>query len=152
MIIRAEVLTSSQDDDLRRVKVRAEGIYDESPLIESVNGLFLRPGEIVYVDVSDGYEAPFIIGRCGNWIDADEILELFNKLVDAHNETRKKLNDLIKKHNSLVNSYKAHKHTGSTGYSGYTLQITTEGQSGDTEETIDDMDEIEMKEIFHEDS
>lgn len=142
MIIRAEVLTSSQDDDLRRVKVKSEGIYDESPLIESVNGLFLRPGEIVYVDVSDGYEAPFIIGRCGNWIDADEILALFNKLIDLLNKTRQDVANIQSK-------YDGHTHVVPQSPSGVQTSETTTSLVSSTES---DADKIEMKEIFHEDS
>lgn len=145
MIIRAEVLTSSQDDDLRRVKIRAEGIYDESPLVESVNGLFLRPGEIVYVDVSDGYEAPFIIGRCGNWIDADEILTLFNKLVELINKTRQDVKKIQDKYDNHTHQYIPAIHPA-------TASTATTAPSSKVSSVEDTADEIKMEEIFHEDN
>lgn len=141
MIIRAEVTTNSWDDDLRRVKIKCPGIYDESPLIESVNGLYLRKGEFVYVDISAGYEAPFIIGRCGNWIDGDEILSLFNKLVSELNKTRQDVKKLQQK-------FDAHTHLVPQAQSGILESQKTTNVVSSTEENMND---IEMKEIFHTD-
>lgn len=140
MIIRAEVTTNSWEDELRRVKIKSEGIYEDSPLIETVNGLYLRKGEKVYVDVSDGFEAPFIIGRCGNWIDGDEILALFNKFVDCINKTRADVRKLQEK-------YDNHTHQVTVSHPGGVFTtMATPSKVGSTEK---DMNDIEMKEIFH---
>lgn len=65
-IIRATVFTNSCEDPNARVQLRCPGIWEDSsgtPLIESVGGLSLKKGDIVFVDVSDGFENPLIIGR-----------------------------------------------------------------------------------------
>lgn len=62
-LLRAVVLTNSSEDTCARVKVRCPGVWDTSPLMESVGGIPLHTDDHVYVDVSDGYENPIIIGR-----------------------------------------------------------------------------------------
>ncbi len=62
-IIRAIVLTNSSDDDFNRVKIKSEGIWKESDLIESIGGISLKKDDVVYVDVSEGYNRPLILGR-----------------------------------------------------------------------------------------
>lgn len=62
-IIRAKVATNSCDDKDARVQLQCDGVWDETPLIESVGGISLKKDDIVYVDVSDGFENPLIIGR-----------------------------------------------------------------------------------------
>lgn len=91
-IIRAQVLTASEDSSDRRVKLKADGIWDESPLIDSINGLFLRKGEWVFVDVSDGYESPLILGRVCNWLEAQELTDLLNTIIDKINDNADKFN------------------------------------------------------------
>lgn len=65
-IIKATTITSSSDDNYARVRLKSEGIWDESPLVMSINQLPLVKGESVFVDVSDGYENPIILGRCSD--------------------------------------------------------------------------------------
>lgn len=65
-IIKATTTTSSDDDNYARVKLKADGIWEESPLVMSINQLSLVKGESVFVDVSDGYENPIILGRCSD--------------------------------------------------------------------------------------
>ena len=65
-VIRAIVTTNSSEDDYNRVQVKCEGIWDESngsPLIESVGSIPLIKDDVVYIDISDGYEHPLILGR-----------------------------------------------------------------------------------------
>lgn len=65
-VIRAIVTSNSSEDDYNRVTVKCEGIWDEkqgSPLIESVGGLPLIKDDVVYVDLTEGYEHPLILGR-----------------------------------------------------------------------------------------
>lgn len=62
-IIRAKVTTNSSDDSQARVKIMCEELLNETPLLESVGGMSLKKGDIVFVDVSNGYDAPLIIGR-----------------------------------------------------------------------------------------
>lgn len=65
-IIRAYVLTSSSADEYARVKLKSPGVWDESPLVESVNMIPLSKGDVVFVDVSSGFNYPLIIGRAAN--------------------------------------------------------------------------------------
>ena len=60
-VVKAEVLTSSSDDDLCRVKLKSAGLWDESPLIQSVAGVPLIKGNLVYVDITQP-ESPLILG------------------------------------------------------------------------------------------
>jgi len=107
-IIRCVVEDPSDNDSLRRVTVKNPAIWeDKSDLCDSVNGLFLRKGEIVYVDISDGIHNPLVLGRVGNWIDGQEILDLFNNLVKEINNTRDKLNELIRLYNAHMHTYPA---------------------------------------------
>lgn len=62
-IIRAIVETNSCEDENARVKISCEGIWEDTPLIESVGGIPLKKGDIVFVDISGGFENPLIIGR-----------------------------------------------------------------------------------------
>jgi len=62
-IIKAIVLTNSSDDTYNRVKLKSENIWVESGLISSNNGIPLSRNDTVYVDVSEGYNNPMIIGR-----------------------------------------------------------------------------------------
>lgn len=65
-IIRAKVNSNSCEDTDARVKLICPDIWDDvpdAPLIESVGGIPLKKDDIVYVDVSDGFENPIIIGR-----------------------------------------------------------------------------------------
>lgn len=65
-IIRAKVLTNSSDDKYSRVKLKTEGLWEESELVESVNMIPLSKGDIVFVDVTAGFESPLILGRAAN--------------------------------------------------------------------------------------
>lgn len=65
-IIRAKVESNSCDDEFARVKISCPDVWDKSdnsPLVESVGGIPLKEGDLVFVDISDGYENPLIIGR-----------------------------------------------------------------------------------------
>lgn len=62
-IIKAKVLTNSADDNYARVKLSADGAWQESPLVVSVNSIPLVKGDSVFVDVTEGYENPIILGR-----------------------------------------------------------------------------------------
>lgn len=65
-IIRAKAISNSCEDIDARVKLICPDIWDDvpdAPLIESVGGIPLKKDDIVYVDVSDGFENPIIIGR-----------------------------------------------------------------------------------------
>lgn len=65
-IIRAKVLTNSSDDKYSRVKIQTEGLWEESELVESVNMIPLSKGDIVFVDVTAGFESPLILGKAAN--------------------------------------------------------------------------------------
>ena len=65
-VIRAKVRSNSCDDEFARVQIESPGVWDytdKSPLVNSVGGIPLKDGDIVFVDVSDGYENPLILGR-----------------------------------------------------------------------------------------
>lgn len=62
-VIRAKVLTNSSEDANARVKLECPGIFNESPLIESVGGIPLKKGDIVYVDITEGLTSSLILGR-----------------------------------------------------------------------------------------
>lgn len=100
-IVRAEVLTDSSSDSFNRVKLKSPGIWNESQLIESVNGIFLRKGEIVFVSLEDNFQSPLIIGRACNWLNAEELTSLVNNLIDSIN----KLGDEIDANSSKFNSH-----------------------------------------------
>lgn len=65
-VVRAVVITSSSEDVYARVKLKAIGIWEESPLVESVNMIPLSKGDVVFVDVSNGFNNPLIIGRAAS--------------------------------------------------------------------------------------
>lgn len=68
-IIKAIVITNSTEDLYGRVKVKSEGLWKETPLISVLNGIPLKKDDVVYVDVSEGFINPFIIGKA---IDTDQ--------------------------------------------------------------------------------
>ena len=65
-IIRAKVVTNSSDDKYSRVKLQSDGLWEESELVESINMIPLSKGDIVFVDVTEGFESPLILGRAAN--------------------------------------------------------------------------------------
>ena len=64
MIIKAEVVSNSSEDPQGRVKLKAEGIWNETELIPKPSGLSLNSGDFVYVMVEVGMTAPFIVCKC----------------------------------------------------------------------------------------
>lgn len=62
-IIRAKVLTDSSEDQFARVKLYSEGVWEESPLIESINAIPLKVGDFVFVQMEDDSRQPLILGR-----------------------------------------------------------------------------------------
>lgn len=62
MRVIAEVLTNCEDDVYRRVSLKCEGIWDESDLAPSLNGIYLEKGDTVLVEYEDP-ENPIILGR-----------------------------------------------------------------------------------------
>lgn len=62
-IIRAKVISDSSADEYARVKLSFPSVWKESPLIESVGMIPLAKGDYVFVDVSDGFDNPLILGR-----------------------------------------------------------------------------------------
>lgn len=62
-VIKAIVDSNSSSDPYSRVKLKSTGVWESTGLVNSLNGIPLKKGDCVYVDVSQGYENPFIIGR-----------------------------------------------------------------------------------------
>jgi len=62
-VIKATVTSNSTEDSYCRVKLSSYGIWKETGLVSSVGGIPLKKGDIVYVEVSEGYENPMILGR-----------------------------------------------------------------------------------------
>lgn len=54
------VLTSCEDNKYRMVKVKSEGIWTESPLLLSVNQIYLSKDDRVLIDIE---ESPIIVGK-----------------------------------------------------------------------------------------
>lgn len=65
-VIKATVDSNSSDDTYCRVKLISPGIWQETGLISSIGGIPLKKGDSVYVDVSEGYENPMILGRASD--------------------------------------------------------------------------------------
>ena len=63
-IIKAEVQTNSADDNMGRVRLKSEGVWNQdTELVQSVNGCALSKGDVVFVSVLDGYYNPLILGK-----------------------------------------------------------------------------------------
>ena len=60
-LIKATVLTNSSEDIYGRVKVK-NSVWESNCLVGVLNNLTLNEGDTVYVDVSEGFESPFVIG------------------------------------------------------------------------------------------
>lgn len=74
-IIKGEAVSSSIDDELWRVKVKAEGFWDEpSDPLPVLNEVFISEGDQVLILMEDIYN-PIIIGRYPNknQIDLDKV-------------------------------------------------------------------------------
>ena len=73
-IIKGESLTSSIQDSFWRVKVKAEGYWEESDLLPVLNEVYISEGDQVLILVEDIYN-PIIIGRFPNkkQIDTDPV-------------------------------------------------------------------------------
>lgn len=96
-IIKAECTTSSAEDSMGRVKLKADGIWSqETELVQSVNGCPLSKGDIVFVSIVDGYYNPLILGKA----DRNDIV--LNLLVDRINKLEDKLNEAVKQQNQIL--------------------------------------------------
>ena len=62
-IIKAIVESNSCDDKYKRVRLSSLGVWIMTDLIMSIGGIPLKVGDSVFVDVSEGYESPLILGR-----------------------------------------------------------------------------------------
>ena len=62
-IIRAKVLTPSSEDKFARVKIKSEGLWEESTLIESLSAVPLIKDDIVHVYVDNDLMSPLVLGR-----------------------------------------------------------------------------------------
>ena len=97
-IIKAVVQTNSADDQMGRVKLKSEGIWNQdTELVQSVNGCPLSKGEVVFVSVEDGYYNPLILGKA----DRNEIV--LNLLIDRINMLEDKMNEMVKMQNNILN-------------------------------------------------
>lgn len=100
-IIKAECTTSSAEDSMGRVKLKADGIWSqETELVQSVNGCALNKGDIVFVSIADGYYNPLILGKADR---NNVVLEL---LVDRINSLEDKMNEAVKQQNNILNQLK----------------------------------------------
>lgn len=63
MIAIGTVLTNSEEDEFKRVKVEALGFYEESELMPSVNSIYLSKGDRVIIDTTYGVDNAFILGK-----------------------------------------------------------------------------------------
>lgn len=61
--IRAIVLTNSIEDKYFRVKVKSEGVFEESDLIPVWNQIPLNKDDVVIVDISQGIQNPMIVAK-----------------------------------------------------------------------------------------
>lgn len=61
--IRATVLTNSIEDKYFRVKVKSEGVFEESDLIPVWNQIPLNKDDVVIVDISQGIQNPMIVAK-----------------------------------------------------------------------------------------
>lgn len=61
-IIKATVLTSTLDHKTHRVKLKSEGIWEESNPASVLGDISLNVGDVVYVDASNYFE-PIVLGK-----------------------------------------------------------------------------------------
>lgn len=100
-IIKAEVQTNSADDNMGRVRLKSEGVWNQdTELVQSVNGCALSKGDVVFVSVLDGYYNPLILGKA----ERNDIV--LNLLVDRINMLEDKINELVKQQNDILNTLK----------------------------------------------
>lgn len=87
-IIKAIVQTNSADDNMGRVKLKSEGVWNQdTELVQSVNGCALSKGDVVFVSVADGSYNPLILGKADrNNIVLDLLVERINLLEDKIND------------------------------------------------------------------
>lgn len=61
-IIVATATTSSSEDDFGRVKIKAEDLFDTTEPILCLGEFAIVKDDKVFVDISQGYESPVIVG------------------------------------------------------------------------------------------
>lgn len=71
MLIKALVVGGSSSDPSGegRVELRSSNVWDRSLRIPVVGNVPLNEGDVVFVDVSNGYDSPLVLGRSrdGSW-------------------------------------------------------------------------------------
>lgn len=61
-MVKAEVITNCTEDPYWRVKVKSDGIWEESQLIPSLNSVYLEKGDTVLIEMT-GMSDPVIMGK-----------------------------------------------------------------------------------------
>lgn len=86
-IIRAIVKTESASNPNHSVQLDAPG-YFTNLTVESVNGIYLRKGDVVFVYVDDTFTSPLILGRATGQLELTELVNVINALVDIINNNK----------------------------------------------------------------
>lgn len=150
-IYRGTVQTDSKSHGEHRIKVLVPGIWEDKsqiPYVESVNGIYLRKNEEVYLLINDTYDSGIVIGRMKDWLNAEELTALFNSLIDEINNTRQSLRD-------LMDDYGKHTHGGVyTGACFTTPQSVSSGTYGgkyfiSKVDVPRDMKKIKVDDVIH---
>lgn len=89
-IVRAICATNSFDDsDNHRVKITCKGVFSDLE-VDSLNGLYLRKGDEVYVfSAFENWYDAIILGRCNGQLELQNLVDVINKLIDIVNEDKK---------------------------------------------------------------
>lgn len=131
-LIKATVQTNSSEDIYGRVKVK-NSVWESNCLVGVLNNVPLNEGDTVYVDVSEGFESPFIIGFVNDdtKITPDNFSRIFMsksedgesscyvkggliKFNGGENGGLVKIQELTDKINELVEWCKNHTHANAT--------------------------------------
>lgn len=84
MIIQGYCTSDSKATTDHRVKVTVPGIC-ENVLMDTVNGLYLRNGEQVFVYFMDNYLSPLVIGRVSGQFEISKLDDVLNSIISKYN-------------------------------------------------------------------
>lgn len=83
MILKGKCTSNSRNSD-HRVKVTVDGIC-EDVLMQTLNGLYLREDDPVYVYFDEHYLCPLVLGACDGQLEVDNLRDILNSYIDSYN-------------------------------------------------------------------
>lgn len=84
IILRGVCQTPSSASPIHRVAVTVPGVCDNQ-VMDTLNGIFLKKGDEVFVYFEEEYNSPLVLGRCSGQLEIQDLVNVINAMVTIFN-------------------------------------------------------------------